>query len=101
MTATLNGRTCTHVELDVPQYGVWCAKVELDGADALVTTPGNGRLEVSGVLGVCTVAAQGERAGRRCAELVGGFGGWSKSAPVRTATQPSAARADSSATRVH
>jgi hypothetical protein len=94
MTATLNGRTCTHVELDVPQYGVWRAKVELDGADALTTAPGGGRLEVSGLLGVCTVVAQGDRAGRRGAELVGGFAGWAKPAPVRTATQPSAARAD-------
>lgn len=81
MTATLNGRLCTSVDLIMPIYGNWSARVQLGDADALATTPAGASLAVAGLKLTGTVVEQGERSSQRSAEIVGGFGGWALSVP--------------------
>lgn len=82
MTATLNGRLCSEVRVAIPRFGAGTAFVTIADSDPVSDAAGAVTLLVAGLTLRCTAVHQGERNGLRSVELVTGYGGWRKPAPM-------------------
>lgn len=78
----VNGISCAHVRLTVPNAGPWQADVELSDPAAL-TNPCELRLGALRLTGTAIPEADGTYALQRRARIVGGAGGWSRAVTAR------------------
>ncbi len=79
--ASLNGSRVISANIAIPYYGAWVADVVLGVSTAIPA--GQVTLVFADVSLIGTVYRQFSFSGARSARIVGGFGGWSKTVPVR------------------